>query len=166
MKKSPLSQAIIVIVATCFPVAESVADVYRWVDKNTGEIFFAEKPPPPEISTDYENITPQLEKRVLKRATVAKQPTVTTDTPRVNSKPIVILEVSPNPDSSKSQVISDRDLLIKHRCLNFSQQINSLEQLISKATDPDEMDNFFLKLVEYEKSYIKNCKNSSGSKAN
>ena len=104
-------------------------------------------------------VAAQLEKRVLKRAKVAKQPTVTTDTPRVNSKPIVILEVSPNPDSSKSQVISDRDLLILRRCQNFSEQINTLERMISKAIDPDEMDKFFLKLVEYEKSYVKNCKN-------
>lgn len=159
MKKSTLSQAIIVIVATCFPVTESVADIYRWVDKNTGEIFFAEKPPPPEISTDYENITPHLEKSVLEKTPVAKQPTITTDAPRVNPKQTVILKVSPNPDSSESRVISDRDLLILRRCQSFSEQINTLERMVSKAIDPDEMDNFFLKLVEYEKSYVKNCKN-------
>jgi len=156
VKKLTLPHAIIFIVASCFPAAESVADIYRWVDKNNGGIFFSETPPPPEISTDYENITATLKKGVMIKRPDAKKSTVVTDTARVNSNQSAIPDVSPG--SEKTAVISDRDLLIQRRCQIFNQQIDNLEQLISKAIDPDEMDRFFLKLVEYEKSYTKNCK--------
>ena len=155
MNKLKPRHAIFLIVATYIPLTESVADIYRWVDKNNGEIYFFESPPPPEISTDYQNVTPNLEKRIVIKRPVVQESTVVTDTASVNSNQSVTPDVSP--DAEKTTVISDRDLLFLRRCQIFNQQINDLEQMISKAIDPDEMDRFFMKLAEYEESYAENC---------
>ena len=155
MKKLKPTHALCFILAAYLPFTESVADIYRWVDKNNGEIFYSETPPAPEISTDYEIVTPILKKGAMIKRPVAKKSTVVTYTASVNSNQSAIPDVSP--DSEKTAVISDRDLLFQRRCQTFNQQIDELERLISKANDPDEMDRFFLKLAEYEKSYTKNC---------
>ncbi len=152
--RATLTATVLSIVTTWFPITESVADVYRWVDKDSGEIFFSETPPPPEVSTDYENITANLQKRVLKR----HQGALNSNDENGTQGDILNQETVSGSNPNSEEVISDHDLLILRRCEDFNQQIDRLELMVSKAADPDEMDKLVVKLAEYEKSYAEYCK--------
>jgi len=149
-----LAAAVIPFLTAFFPVTASFADIYRWVNKDSGEIFFSETPPPPEVAIDYENITADLQKSVLKKSHEVTNSNADINSPGVNLGQSTVS--GDNPDSE--EIISDHDLLILRRCDNFNQQIDRLEFMVSKAVDPNEMDKFIVKLAEYEKSYAEYCK--------
>lgn len=154
MKKTTLTRIFISIVVTFISIEQSHSDIYRWVDKDSGEIFFAAEPPPPEVTTEYENITADLQKRVLKRS--AQVNVVSGNTVSTRLSPDKSAVVDDKSDTEK--VMSDAELLAQNRCQIFSLQIDKLELSVSGATDPDEMDNFYIKLAEYERSYAKYCR--------
>ncbi len=140
----------IALVITVLSIStNSVADIYRWVDKETGEIFFSETPPPPEVTRDYTNITSELEKRILKRqqATTARA-TSSSQTQPKNTNQITL---------ESSGIISDQALLSQRRCKSFNEQITRLEKQISQTEDPNIMDRLVIKLDEYEQSLAANC---------
>ena len=119
------------------------------MDKETGEIFFSENPPPPEVTRDYTNIASELEKRILKRqqATTARA-TSSSQTQPKNTNQITL---------ESSGIISDQALLSQRRCKAFNEQITRLEKQISQTEDPNIMDRLVIKLDEYEQSLAANC---------
>ncbi|MEM7208337.1 MAG: DUF4124 domain-containing protein [Pseudomonadota bacterium] len=120
------------------------ADVYRWVDEKTGEIFFSETPPSPDVATEYENVTHKLNAKGQQQS-------------KSNSNSTMREDINSDEQVSNEEVISDDALLSKRRCDTFAEQITRLERTIPETTDPQEMDNLIVKLVDYEKAYKERC---------
>ena len=121
------------------------ADIYRWVDKKTGEIVFAETPPPPEVSTEYENITPKLNQKKLTKQTIPEKQDTAQETSETALK-------------ETTEVLSDEELLLQHRCQSLTAEIDALERLLTETSDDDEMDKTVIKLASAEKNFQQRCK--------
>ena len=136
------------------------ADVYRWVDKRTGELFFTESPPSPEMATEYTNITQELRRKQLKQQQLldnqesAGSFSITTEQSTESVPDGNTNITTPGND------ISDRELLVKIRCEDFPLQMNRLEGMLSRADTADAMDRIVIQLSLYERTYLTQCGNS------
>ena len=118
------------------------------MDPRNGEIYFSETPPPPEVTTEYENVSHKLEKPSLTRQA---QPE------KKKAKPAAEVE-APKAVEEAPEVPSDTALLLLHKCQDLTAQIDSLERRIVEAEDPDTMDALIVSLANREKAFNKVCK--------
>ena len=151
-------------------------ELYQWKDKD-GTVTYSTTPPPPEITTKFEEIGKKLDtepsvqavapEEALEKPPLAKQTALPVEIPsqKTESRLERIVRLSPEPQEHVEPKIKEsilqpvnQDKVRKQRkCRDLKNRVSALESRLRNVSSADELNQSMLLLTRYQNSFDSHC---------
>ena len=151
-------------------------ELYQWNDKD-GTITYSTTPPPPEITTKFEEISKSLDSKpsvqaaapedIAEKPPMAKQTTLPVEKPiqkpesrlerMVRLSPEPREQVEPKMKESVLQPVNQDKVRRQRKCRDLKNRVTALESRLHNVSSADELNQSMLLLTKYQDSFDRHC---------